>query len=160
MLKGVKAVSSGYTGGTVANPTYEQVCGGQTGHVEVIRIEYDPAEIKYEDLLTVFFGSHDATTVNRQGNDIGTQYRSVIFYTTDEQKQIAHDFIKELNSSNSSGAPIVTDIEPLSDFYSAEDYHQNYYAENALQPYCQVIIQPKLEKVQQRYAKLLKEQRA
>ncbi len=160
MLKGVSAVSSGYAGGTTTNPTYEQVSSGKTGHAEVIKIEYDPAEIDYRDLLTVFFASHNATTLNQQGNDIGTQYRSVIFYTTALQKQLAEDFVKELNASASAGAPIVTTIDPLEAFYPAEDYHQDYYKSNSFQPYCQVIIEPKLEKVQQKFAELLKKNEA
>lgn len=163
MLKGVISVVPGYAGGTVANPTYEQVCGGRTGHAEVIRIEYDPSIIGYDKLLTVFFGSHDPTTVNRQGNDVGTQYRSVIFYTTPEQKTVAEAFIKDINASNAEGKTIATEFAALpsadSDspgrFFPAESYHQDYYARNKGQAYCEVIINPKLEKVQKMFADLL-----
>lgn len=148
MLKGVRKVVPGYMGGTVPNPTYDQVCGGMTGHAEVVLVEYDPAIIKIEDLLTVFFGSHDPTTKNRQGNDVGTQYRSVIFYQN--QKQEIEKFIKDLD------IPAVTEIKPASIFYEAENYHQDYFANNPGNPYCQVIINPKLEKVQEKYAHLLK----
>lgn len=157
MLKGVTSVEPGYAGGITKNPTYEEVSSGDTGHVEVIRIEYDPHEIIYHDLLTVFFGSHDATQMNRQGNDVGTQYRSVIFYTNVAQKEVAEKYIKELDESTTEGEPIVTTVEPLDTFYPAEDYHKNYYAQNKNQGYCQVIIAPKLQKVQQQYAALLKD---
>lgn len=148
MLKGVSVVVPGYAGGTVENPTYEQVSNGNTGHAEVIYIEYDSALVKYEDLLTVFFGSHDPTTLNRQGNDVGTQYRSVVFYTTPQQKEIAEKMVKGIESA-------VTEIVSLDKFYKAEDYHKNYYARNKDAPYCQVIINPKLEKVQRKFADLL-----
>ena len=156
MLKGVSAVGPGYTGGHTENPTYESVSNGDTGHVEVIRIEYDPAEVSYRSLLTVFFGSHDATQVNRQGNDVGTQYRSVIFYTTDEQKREAENFIAELEASAVGGDPIATTVEPLGQFYKAESYHEDYYAKNQSQGYCQIIIAPKLQKVQKEFADLLR----
>jgi peptide-methionine (S)-S-oxide reductase len=155
MLKGVSKVLPGYAGGTVPNPTYEQVSAGNTGHAEVIYIEYDPEQVKYRDLLTVFFGSHDPTTINRQGDDVGEQYRSVIFYTTPEQKEEAENFIKEINNSNLSGSPVVTTVEPLKEFYEAEDYHKDYFAKNKNAPYCQVVINPKLEKVQKQFAELL-----
>jgi peptide-methionine (S)-S-oxide reductase len=154
-MRGVSSVSPGYAGGHTENPTYKEVCGGTTGHAEVIRIEYDPAETKYKDLLTVFFGSHDPTTINRQGADVGSQYRSVIFYTSEEQKKEAESFIQEINASNSSGAPVVTEIVPLQKFYEAEEEHRDYFARNQSNPYCQVVIQPKLEKVQEKFAKLL-----
>lgn len=157
MMKGVSKVVPGYAGGTVLNPTYEQVCGGGTGHAEVVRVEYDPSLVKYEDLLTVFMGSHDPTTLNRQGADVGTQYRSVVFYTTDEQKEIAEKFIKEANVSNSAGAPIVTEVQPLENFSEAEDYHKDYYSNHSNQGYCIAVINPKLEKVQQKYADLLQD---
>lgn len=156
MFDGVISVGPGYAGGTVENPTYEQVCSGTTGHAECIRIEYDPAKITYENLLTVFFGSHDPTTTNRQGNDTGTQYRSVIFFTTLEQEASAKKFIAEINTSNYEGKDIVTELVPLSKFYPAESYHLAYYERNKSQPYCQVIINPKLEKVQKMFADLLK----
>lgn len=156
MLKGVSHVEPGYAGGTVENPTYEQVSAGNTGSVEVARVEYDPEEIRYRDLLTVFFGSHDATQVNRQGNDVGEQYRTVVFYTTEEQQKEAQAFIDELNASAEEGKPIVTTVEPLSNYSTAEDYHKNYYDNNQNQGYCQVIIAPKLQKVQKEFAGLLK----
>lgn len=155
MLKGVSRVRSGYAGGTLPDPTYEQVSSGRTGHAEVIEIEYDPELVKYRDLLTVFFGSHDPTTLNRQGNDVGTQYRSVIFYTSPEQESEAKKLIQEINTSNTDGEQVVTEVAPLDQFYVAEDYHQNYYQQNQNQGYCQVIINPKLEKVQREFANLL-----
>jgi peptide-methionine (S)-S-oxide reductase len=156
MLKGVSSVLPGYAGGTTKNPTYEEVSSGKSGHAECIQIEFNPAEIKYSDLLTVFFGSHDPTTVNRQGADVGTQYRSVIFYTTGEQKETAESFIKELNNSSAEGKPIVTEVTPLDVFYVAENYHKDYYERNKDAPYCEIVINPKLEKVVKNYAELLK----
>jgi len=150
MLKGVSVVLPGYSGGSIKNPTYEQVSGGNTGHAEVIYIEYDPSLVKYETLLTVFFGSHDPTTLNRQGNDVGTQYRSVIFYTTLEQKEIAEKVVKEIEGA-------VTEVQSFDKFYKAEDYHEDYYARNKDAPYCQAVISPKLEKVQRKFADLLTE---
>lgn len=155
-LRGVLSVLPGYAGGHTEHPTYTQVCGGNTGHAEVIKIEYDPAQIKYEDLLTVFFAAHDSTTLNRQGNDVGTRYRSIILYTSEEQKQKAEDFIVGLNASAKEGSPVVTEVKPLEKFYEAENYHRDYYAQNKDQPYCQIVIQPKLEKVQKKFAALLK----
>ena len=155
-LRGVKSVVSGYAGGSTKNPTYEEVCGGRTGHAEVIKIEFDPGEIAFKDLLTVFFASHDPTTLNRQGNDVGTQYRSAIFYATEEQKREAEAFIKELIDSKSFGKPVVTTLEPLGEFYEAEDYHQKYYANNPYQPYCQYMIPPKLNKLHKQFGALLK----
>jgi len=149
MLKGVISVMPGYAGGTTANPTYERVCQGDTGHAEVIKIEYDPEIVSYDDLLTVFFASHDPTTLNRQGSDVGSQYRSIILYTTEEQKQKAEDFIENL------GEGIVTEVKPLGQFYEAENYHQRYYEKNKGVPYCQIVINPKLEKVKEKFAKLL-----
>ena len=158
MLRGVEGVRPGYAGGSVANPTYEAVCGGDTGHAEVIEILFDPEQIKFRDLMTVFFASHDGSTLNRQGNDVGTQYRSVIFYTNLPQKVEAENFIAELNGSNLDGASIVTEVAPLDVFYPAENYHQNYYARNKDKGYCEVIINPKLEKVQKQFAALLKDE--
>lgn len=155
MMKGVSSVLPGYAGGTVPSPTYEQVSNGNTGHAECVQIEYDPTQVKYHDLLLVFFGSHDPTTINRQGNDVGTQYRSIIFYTTPEQKTEAEKFIADINASNKMGAPVVTDLEPLETFYVAEHYHQDYFAKNSGNSYCQIIINPKLEKVQKEFANLL-----
>jgi peptide-methionine (S)-S-oxide reductase len=155
-LRGVHSVVSGYAGGDTKNPTYEQVCGGRTGHAEVIKLEYDPAQISFRNLLTVFFATHDPTTLNRQGNDVGTQYRSAIFYANEEQKQEAAAFIKELDEARSFRSSIVTTLEPLSDFYPAEDYHQKYYANNPYQPYCQYMIPPKVNKLHKQYKELLK----
>jgi peptide-methionine (S)-S-oxide reductase len=161
-LRGVVSVMPGYVGGTVANPTYEQVSTGKTGHAEAIKIEFDPAQISYNQLLTVFFATHDPTTLNRQGNDVGTQYRSIILYTSDEQKRAAEAFIKKLNESDPGGRPVVTEIKPLGapespeKFYDAENYHRDYFANNRSQGYCQVIIEPKVEKLQKEFAELLK----
>lgn len=157
MMKGVSKVVPGYAGGTTANPTYDDICTGTTGHAEVVRVDYDPTQVRYEDLFTVFMGSHDPTTLNRQGNDVGTQYRSVVFYTTDEQKEIAEKYIKDANSSNAGGDPIVTEVVPLTTFYEAENYHKDYYANHQNAGYCQVVINPKLEKVQAHFADLLKD---
>ena len=155
-LDGVLVVKPGYAGGAVANPTYLEVASGKTGHAEVIYIEYDPEKISYNDLLTVFFTGHDPTSINKQGNDVGTQYRSIIFYTTEEQRREAEKFIVEINTSNISGKPVVTIVEPLDSFYEAENYHHDYYAKNKNTPYCQIIINPKLEKVHKEFEKLLK----
>lgn len=158
MLRGVTSVMPGYAGGTKPYPTYEEVCSGTTGHVEVVRVEFDPKLISYRDLLTVFFGSHDPTTRDRQGNDVGTQYRSVIFTTSNEQKADAQRFIEEINSSSKFGKPIVTSIEPLPNFYEAEDYHKNYFKEHPENPYCEVVINPKLAKVGKEFYELLKDE--
>ncbi|MDB5254119.1 MAG: peptide-methionine (S)-S-oxide reductase [Parcubacteria group bacterium] len=155
MIKGVISVTPGYSGGTVKNPTYEQVSSGTTGHAEAVKIEYDSALVSLESLLTVFFGSHDPTTLNRQGADVGTQYRSIVFYASEDQKEIIETFIKGINSSNSMGAPVVTEVVPLDTFYEAEDYHKDYFAKHPGNPYCEVVINPKLEKVQKEYADLL-----
>jgi peptide-methionine (S)-S-oxide reductase len=155
-LKGVLSSTSGYTGGSIPNPTYQQVSSGTTGHAEAIRLEFDSSQVAYHDLLTIFFATHDATTLNRQGADVGTQYRSAIFYTTEEQKTEAEAFIQELTDSSSAGDPIVTEVTPLGEFYPAEDYHQDYYANNANQGYCRIVIAPKLQKVQEQYAELLR----
>ena len=155
-LKGVKTVVSGYSGGSVKNPTYRQVCTGTTGHAEAIQITYDPKEISYEDLLAVFWHTHDPTTKDRQGNDVGTQYRSVIFYHSDEQKQLAEENKKKLDESGLFRAPIVTEIVPSTEFYRAEDYHQNYYNQNSGQPYCRAMIGPKLEKLKKVFKDKLK----
>ena len=154
MLRGVISVAPGYAGGTVENPTYEAVSSGTTGHAEVISIEFNPAEISYQDLLTVFFASHDPTSRNQQGNDVGPQYRSVIFYTTPLQAETAKRFIAEL--AGSMGKQVVTDVVPLTRVWPAEDYHQEYYTHHADAPYCQLIIEPKLEKIQEKFATLLK----
>ena len=149
MLKGVQKVLPGYSGGTKEDATYEKVSTGKTRHAEVTYVEYNPKDISYHNLLTVFFASHDPTIVNRQGNDIGPQYRSVIFYSTPEQKIEAEEFISEIEGA-------VTELETLTEFYEAEDYHQDYFRKNQNAPYCQIIINPKLEKVQQQFSKLLK----
>ena len=155
-LRGVISVMSGYAGGSVKNPTYEQVCSGRTEHAEVIRIEFDPSQITYKDLLTVFFATHDPTTLNRQGSDAGTQYRSIILYAGKQQKREAEGFIKELNDSSAFGRLVVTEIKPLGEFYGAEEYHRNYYENNSFQPYCQVVISPKLDKLHKQFSELLK----
>lgn len=156
-LKGVVSVTSGYAGGTVENPTYEQVCTGKTGHAEVVQIRYDPKVIKYEELLEVFFLTHDPTTPNRQGNDIGTQYRSVIFYHNERQKEIAQQIKTELDRSGAWDNPIVTEIVPFSAFYPAEDYHQDYFAKNPDKAYCQAVIRPKMEKFRKVFKAKLKD---
>ncbi len=162
MLKGVVSVTSGYAGGpltdSVQAPTYEEVSSGKTGHAEVIRAEYDSSIISYKDLLAVFFATHDPTTLNRQGNDVGTQYRSIVLYTNEIQKQEAEGFIKELNTSSAQGAPIVTEVKLLDKFFEAEQYHRNYYEKNPQNSYCRVVIAPKVAKAQHRFAELLKEQ--
>jgi peptide-methionine (S)-S-oxide reductase len=155
-LRGVKEAVSGYIGGHVENPTYRQVCGGDTGHVEVVRVKFDPNEIAYRDLLEVFFAVHDPTTVNRQGNDVGEQYRSVIFYTSKEQEQEAEDTIAALNESKAFPEPIVTSVEPASTFYAAEGYHQEYYDNNRTQPYCQFVIAPKLRKFEKEFGERMR----
>ena len=154
-LRGVISIIPGYAGGTTENPTYEEVSSGRTGHAEVIKIEYDAGQISYQDLLTVFFATHDPTTPNQQGNDRGTQYRSMILYTDDGQKTQAQDFIKKLNESTSEGKPIVTEIKPFGRFYDAENYHHEYYRNNKFQPYCQIVINPKLKKLEEKFAGLL-----
>jgi peptide-methionine (S)-S-oxide reductase len=145
-INGVKSVVSGYSGGSVKNPTYKEICTGLTGHAEVCQIVYDPKVVSYATLLQAFFLSHDPTTLNRQGNDVGTQYRSVIYYHNKDQKQLSEQIKKELDASGAFNQPIVTEISPLGIFYQAEDYHQNYYNQNDNQPYCQFVIKPKLEK--------------
>jgi peptide-methionine (S)-S-oxide reductase len=156
-LRGVSKVTSGYTGGTVDNPTYRQICTGKTGHAEVVRIEFDPEEITFAQILDVFFHTHDPTTLNRQGADVGTQYRSAIFWADKEQKDLAAAVIKELDDAGEFDSPIVTTLEELGRFYPAEDYHQNYFDENPRQGYCEVVINPKVTKFQKRYKRLLKE---
>ena len=155
-LKGVEKVSSGYSGGHVKNPTYEQVCNKDTGHAEALQIEYDPSIISFDELLEVFWNTHDPTTKNRQGNDVGTQYRSVIFYHDDKQKQIAQEYKDQLDKSGIYKAPVVTTLEPFSKFYPAEDYHDDYYRLNGIAPYCQFVIRPKVEKFKKQYAAILK----
>ena len=155
-LVGVQSVESGYMGGHVDNPSYRQVCSGTTGHVEVTRVNFDPAELSFHDLLEVFFTIHDPTTLNRQGNDIGTQYRSVIFYTSEEQRKEAEKAIAELNAAHTYRDPVVTTVEPATKFYIAEDYHQEYYANNSSQPYCQLVVAPKVQKFQKNFREKMK----
>jgi peptide-methionine (S)-S-oxide reductase len=155
-IKGVKSVTSGYIGGAVPNPTYKDVCTGQTGHAEAIEIEYDPAVVPFEKLLEVFFATHDPTTLNRQGADVGTQYRSGIFYHDDEQKRIAQEVIGKLNQARVFPGPIVTEVTKATIFYPAEDYHQDYFAKNPYQPYCQAAAAPKVEKVRKFFKDLVK----
>lgn len=158
MLKGVVSVVPGYTGGRTEDPTYEAVSTGNTGHAEAIRIEYDPSVISYDDLLAVFFNTHDPTTLDRQGNDVGTQYRSAIFYGNEEEKAKAQALIQELNDTKAYADPVVTKLAPLGDFYEAEDYHHDYYANHADKAYCQLVIKPKLEHLHERFQTLLKEE--
>ncbi|MDO8530436.1 MAG: peptide-methionine (S)-S-oxide reductase MsrA [bacterium] len=156
MLKGVISVEPGYAGGTTKNPTDSAVYSGVTGHAEVVKIEYEPGIIPLQTLLTVFFASHDPTTKDRQGNDVGSGYRSIILYSTEDQKNISEKFIEDLNHSSEKGAPIVTEVKILEKFYPAEDYHKDFYAKNPRQGYCQVVINPKLKKVQKEFTQLLK----
>jgi peptide-methionine (S)-S-oxide reductase len=155
-LKGVEDVVSGYSGGHTENPTYRQVCDGNTGHAEVAEIKFDPSVISFKDVLRVFFSVHDPTTLNRQGNDIGTQYRSAIFYHNDEQKRDAEEVIKEITDEGVYDDPIVTELVPLKKFWPAEDYHQEYFANNPNQPYCQAVVSPKVRKFRQKFADRLK----
>jgi peptide-methionine (S)-S-oxide reductase len=155
-LKGVVRVEPGYAGGRRPNPTYEQVSTGTTGHAEVIQITYDPAQISYRELLDVFFTMHDPTTPNRQGADVGPQYRSIVLYSSPEQKEQAEDAIEKLNAEGVWDAPIVTEVEPLTAFYPAEAYHRDYYQRNPAQPYCQVVIAPKVAKFRKQYVEKLK----
>lgn len=154
-LKGVVSVKSGYAGGDTKNPTYESVSSGQSDHAEVIQIEYKPEEVTYETLLDVFFSMHDPTTLNQQGADIGSQYRSIILYTSSEQKNSAEEYIKKLTVDQTFSSPIVTEIKPLEKFYEAEEYHKQYYNNNPDKPYCQVVINPKIAKLRQKYSHLL-----
>ena len=155
-MVGVEKVASGYMGGTVKNPTYKQVCTGETGHAEIIQITYDAAIVSYDELLEVFWQTHDPTTLNRQGNDAGTQYRSVVFYHNDSQKQLAEKYKKEIDASGSYSKPLVTEISPVTTFYKAEDYHQNYYNDNGSQPYCTFVIKPKVDKFKKVFADKVK----
>lgn len=155
-LKGVKKVTSGYSGGSVPNPTYEEVCTGSTGHAECCQIVYDPAVVTFDELLEVFWKTHDPTTLNRQGNDVGTQYRSAVFYHSEEQKEKAEHYKKELDSSGAFNSPIVTVIEPVKNFYAAENYHQDYFDNNPGNMYCRFVIVPKVDKFQKVFKDKLK----
>ena len=155
-LRGVEKVESGYAGGHVQNPTYRQVSGGKTGHAEVVQVTYDPADVSFRQLLEVFFTIHDPTTLNRQGADVGPQYRSAIFYHDEGQRETAEDVIREITAAGIWDKPIVTEVSPLDAFYKAEDYHQEYYRNNPYQPYCQVVIAPKVGKFRQKYLANLK----
>ncbi len=153
---GVTSVMSGYMGGAKPNPTYEQVCGGNTGHVEVVQLKFDPTVITYRDVLEIFFATHDPTTLNRQGNDAGTQYRSVIFYYSPEQKATAEEVIRELTAEKAFPNPIVTAVEPATEFYPAEDYHRQYFENHPNQPYCAFVVSPKVQKFRKKFAERLK----
>lgn len=155
-LNGVTDVASGYMGGHVTNPSYKQICNGDTGHAEVVQVRFDPATISFREVLEVFFTIHDPTTLNRQGNDIGTQYRSAIFYHTPEQQQVAAALIAELNEQQLWPRPIVTEVTPASTFYIAEDYHQEYFERNGGQPYCRVIVAPKVAKFRKQFSARVK----
>ncbi len=155
-LKGVASVVSGYIGGQTNNPTYKQICRGMTGHAEAIQISFDPKLVTFENLLNVFFATHDPTTLNRQGNDVGTQYRSAVFYLDETQKIMAEKVMAEYTAANVFGKPIVTEITPATIFFPAENYHQNYFAQNSSEMYCQVVINPKLAKFRQHFASVLK----
>jgi len=155
-LKGVESVESGYSGGHVQSPSYAQVGNGDTGHAEVVQVTFDPQVLTYKDLLTVFFTIHDPTTLNRQGNDVGTQYRSAIFYHNEEQKKIAEEVIQEIAAAKIRGGPIVTEVTPFDQFYMAEDYHQEYFKHNPFQGYCRVVIAPKVTKFRHNFADRLK----
>jgi len=155
-LRGVKQAISGYMGGHVDKPTYRQVCNGDTGHVEIVKVTFDPSEITFRDLLEVFFSMHDPTTLNRQGNDVGDQYRSVIFYTSDEQEREAEETIAALTESKAFPEPVVTAIEPATTFFEAEGYHQEYFDNNRTQPYCQFVIAPKLKKFEKQFGEKMR----
>jgi len=155
MIKGVTSVTPGYAGGETSEPTYETVKTGKTGHAEVVKIEYNPDEVLFRDLLTVFYGTHDPTTPNRQGADIGTEYRSLILYTTTEQEYEANKFITEINTTTYESDAIVTEIRPLEEFFPAENYHKDFYNRNSKNPYCQIVINPKLEKVKKDFSRLV-----
>ncbi|MCB0833072.1 MAG: peptide-methionine (S)-S-oxide reductase MsrA [Bacteroidetes bacterium] len=156
-LKGVQQVVSGYAGGHVDQPSYQAVCNGTTGHAEVCQITYDPSVVSFDELLKAFFVAHDPTTLNRQGNDVGTQYRSIILYHSDEQKNKAQEAIRALNAEKIWPSPIVTEVKPFEKFYPAEDYHQNYYNDNPSQGYCQYVIRPKLEKFEKAFSAKMKD---
>jgi peptide-methionine (S)-S-oxide reductase len=156
MLKGVDSVVSGYSGGHVANPTYKQVCSETTGHAEAVQITFDPEILSYQDLLNIFFSVHDPTTLNRQGNDVGTSYRSAIFYHSPEQKATAEQVIAEITAQKLWSNPIVTEVKAFDKFYPAEDYHQEYFANNPIQPYCMIVVAPKVSKFRKKFIDRLK----
>ncbi|MEM9671759.1 MAG: peptide-methionine (S)-S-oxide reductase MsrA [Bacteroidota bacterium] len=155
-VMGVQSVVSGYTGGKISKPTYREVCSGRTGHAEVVQITYDPEVISYDELLEIFWKTHDPTTLNRQGADVGTQYRSVVYYHDEEQKKLAEEYKQKLDESGAFASPIVTEISPSETFYPAEDYHQNYYKNNPEQGYCSFVIRPKVDKFKQVFSNKLK----
>ncbi len=155
-IKGVREVVSGYAGGHVDKPTYQQVCRGNTGHAEVGKIVFDPDEVSYSEILEIFFSIHDPTSLNRQGADTGEQYRSVIFYMSPEQEKIAREMIRKMDEEHVYSKPIVTAVEPFTNFFEAEDYHKNYYRNNSREPYCQLVISPKLKKLQKNHSESLK----
>ena len=155
-LRGVTKVVSGYTGGSVPNPSYQRVCSGNTGHAEVVQVTFDPTVVTFRELLEIFFTIHDPTTLNRQGADVGTQYRSAIFYHDEEQKRVAEEVIKEITAAKIWPKPIVTQVVPLDVFYAAENYHQDYFANNPMQPYCQVVVAPKVAKFRKQYYEKLR----
>ncbi len=159
-VKGVVSVESGYAGGRIENPSYKAVCTGATGHAEVVQVTFDPGIVSYRDLLNVFFAIHDPTTLNRQGADVGTQYRSAIFYHDDEQKRIAEGLISELNARGIWDGPVVTEVTRFDKFYMAEDYHQEYFAKNPYQPYCRAVVAPKVAKFRKHFLDMLKKQPA
>jgi methionine-S-sulfoxide reductase len=154
-VRGVNSVVAGYSGGALPDPTYEQICSGKTGHAEAVQVSFNPEEISYADLLKVFWQTHDPTTLNRQGHDVGTQYRSAIFYHDDQQREIAEQYKQQLDAAGTFGAPIVTEIVPLKNFYPAERYHQDYFRSNPAQSYCALVIRPKIEKFEKQFADLL-----
>jgi peptide-methionine (S)-S-oxide reductase len=157
-IDGVETVVSGYTGGTTANPTYREVCSDRTGHAEAVQVSFDPLKISYREILEIFFSVHDPTTLNRQGTDVGTQYRSAIFYSSDEQRDAAEQLIRELDEAHTWKKPIVTQILPLDRFYPAENYHRDYFVRHPEQAYCQMVISPKVAKLRTKWAKRLKQQ--
>jgi len=157
-LRGVHSVASGYSGGRTQNPSYKEVCGGSTGHAEAVQVQFDPAELSYRDLLNVFFAIHDPTTMNRQGADVGTQYRSAIFYHDEAQKRTAEEVIADLNQQAIWDKPIVTEVAKFDKFFMAEDYHQEYFANNPLQPYCMAVVAPKVSKFRKHFIDKLKKQ--
>ncbi len=155
-LRGVESVVSGYAGGSVPDPTYQQVCSGATGHAEVVQLTFDPRQVSFRELLEVFFTIHDPTTLNRQGADVGTQYRSAVFYHSPEQRETAHEVIRELEEARVWDAPVVTEVVPLDKFYPAEEYHQEYFRRNPVQPYCRVVVAPKVSKFRRKFIEKLK----